>query len=227
MLGTVNSTDLQKALEEENRSHNDFIQGSFLDTYRNITYKHVMVFKYAIYHCPQAKYILKTDDDVFVNMPTMKTFLTVDLSPYGASKVLFCTPRKHKKVLRTYRSKWRVSFSEYPDRNYPTYCPGWTLLYSPDVIFALYREAQKADYFWIDDIHITGTLTERAHVTLTDIEPLVMSRKDFRYVVDGHSYNVSRPFLYGRANMNEGEIRTLWRYVRSHTTPKSVLKEFI
>ncbi|KAJ8929424.1 hypothetical protein NQ314_017873 [Rhamnusium bicolor] len=161
MIGTVNSSDLQKTLENENRLHNDFIQGNFLDTYRNITYKHVMVFKYVIYHCPQAKYILKTDDDVFVNMPTMKKFLTVDLSPFGANKMLFCTPRKNTKVLRTYRSKWRVSFTEYPNRNYPTYCPGWTLLYSPDVIFALYKEAQRADYFWIDDIHITGTLTAK------------------------------------------------------------------
>lgn len=226
MLGTVNSSDLQKTLEDENRLHNDFIQGSFLDTYRNITYKHVMVFKYVIYHCPQAKYILKTDDDVFVNMPTMKTFLTVDLSPYGASKVLFCTPRRNTKALRTYRSKWRVSFSEYPSRIYPTYCPGWTLLYSPDVIFALYKEAQKADYFWIDDIHITGTLTEKIHLTHTDIEHLVISPQDLRYIVNDYSYNLSKPFLYGRANLEEKEIRALWKFVTTHSTPRSVFKEF-
>ncbi|KAJ8937655.1 hypothetical protein NQ318_003158 [Aromia moschata] len=123
MIGSVNSSDLQKTLEDENTIYNDFIQGSFLDTYRNITYKHVMVFKYVIYHCSKARYILKTDDDVFVNMPAMKNFLTVDLSPYGATRMLLCTPRKHTKVPRTYRSKWRVSFTEYPNRSYPTYCP--------------------------------------------------------------------------------------------------------
>lgn len=114
--GSVNSSDLQKTLNEENRSYGDLVQGSFLDTYRNITYKHVMVFKYVLYHCPKAKYVLKTDDDVFVNIPTMKNFLKFDLSPYGANKILFCTPREHTNVLRTYRSKWRVSFTEYPNR---------------------------------------------------------------------------------------------------------------
>lgn len=114
--GSVISSDLQKTLTEENTSYGDLIQGSFLDTYRNITYKHVMVFKYVLYHCPLAKFVLKTDDDVFVNMPTMKNFLAFDLSPYGANGVLFCTPRKNTKVLRTYRSKWRVSFTEYPNR---------------------------------------------------------------------------------------------------------------
>lgn len=147
MLGLVNEFNLQSRLEEENRQFNDIIQGNFLDTYKNITYKHVMVFKYVIYHCPQAKYILKTDDDVFVNMPTMRNFLTVDLSPYGARNVLFCTVKKNSKVLRTYRSKWRVSFSEYPQRNYPSYCPGWTLLYSPDVVFALYRGPKRLIIF--------------------------------------------------------------------------------
>nr|CAI5819043.1 unnamed protein product [Callosobruchus analis] len=224
VVGSVSSTELQKTLEEENRKYGDFVQGSFLDTYRNITYKHVMALKYTIYHCPQAKYILKTDDDVFVNMPAMINFLRFDLSPYGAGKVLFCTPRRHANVLRSYRSKWRVSFQEYPNRTYPTYCPGWSLLYSPDVIFALYCEAQISEYFWIDDIHITGTLTERISLKHTDIEFLVISLKNLRSIVD-FEYNVTQPFLYGRSDLEERQIRALWRYVSTHSVPKYILKD--
>lgn len=106
-------------------------------------------------------------------------------------------------------------------RNYPTYCPGWTLLYSPDVIFALYKEAQKADYFWIDDIHITGTLTEKLNLTITDVEHLVISPWNLRYIVK-YGYNISEPFLYGRANMEEKEIRALWKYALTHSVPKHI-----
>ncbi|XP_056632165.1 beta-1,3-galactosyltransferase 5 [Diorhabda sublineata] len=226
MVGSVNSTQLQKRLEIENQLHKDFAQGSFIDTYRNLTYKHVMSLKYFIYHCPQAKYVLKTDDDVFVNMPTMKNFLRYDLSPHGASNGLFCTPRYNSLVLRSYRSKWRVSFAEYPDRVYPTYCPGWTILYTPDVVFGLYKEAQKTEYFWIDDIHLTGTLTQKLNFTHTDIEPLILSKNILNRIVY-YSYNYSQPFIYGREDLIEKQIRGLWNYVTTREAPKYIFRDII
>uniref|UniRef100_A0A6P7GP30 Uncharacterized protein LOC114344741 n=2 Tax=Diabrotica virgifera virgifera TaxID=50390 RepID=A0A6P7GP30_DIAVI len=226
MVGSVgtHSEHLQKMIEAENVLHNDVIQGSFADTYRNLTYKHVMTLKYFVYHCPQAKYILKTDDDVFVNMPTMKNFLIYDLSPHGARKGLFCTPRYNSLVLRSYRSKWRVSFSEYPERVYPTHCPGWALLYTPDVIFAIYKEAQKSNFFWIDDIHITGTLFKKLNFTHTNIEPLVLSESNL-YNIVYRSYNVSQPFLFGSANMLEKEIRKLWNFVKKREAQRFIFSD--
>lgn len=109
MLGKVTNGEIKKDLEEENKTYKDFVQGNFLDSYTNMTYKHGMVFKYAIYHCPQAKYILKTDDDIFVNTPALVDFLTEDLSPYGASNLLLCRIIVNSRVMRSYRNKWRVS----------------------------------------------------------------------------------------------------------------------
>lgn len=93
------------------------------------------------------------------------------------------------------------------------------------MIFALYKEAQKADYFWIDDIHITGTLTAKLNLSITDIEHLVISPSNFRYIVE-NDYNVSDPFLYGRANMEEKEIRALWEYALTHAVPKHIFTNF-
>lgn len=109
MLGEFDNVNVTKELEEEHFKHRDFVQGNFIDSYRNMTYKHGMVFKYAVYHCPDAKYILKTDDDIYVNTPTMLDFLTQDLSPYGASNLLLCNIYRKPRVLRSYRSKWHVS----------------------------------------------------------------------------------------------------------------------
>ncbi|KAG7209499.1 hypothetical protein KM043_015584 [Ampulex compressa] len=126
-----------------------------------MTYKHVMALKWTTYHCPSAKYILKLDDDVFVHMPAMLDFLTRDLSPWGARRLILCDLLLAGTVKRSWRSKWRVSPQEYPGRQYPAYCPGWAVLYSPDAVFLLYREAQKEPYFWIDDVHVTGTLARK------------------------------------------------------------------
>ncbi|XP_014204735.1 lactosylceramide 1,3-N-acetyl-beta-D-glucosaminyltransferase A-like [Copidosoma floridanum] len=72
------SGDYEAELVKENVIHKDLIQGSFLDDYKNITYKHVMALKWVTYHCSNAKYVLKLDDDVFVYVPALISFLKKD-----------------------------------------------------------------------------------------------------------------------------------------------------
>ncbi|XP_075229820.1 beta-1,3-galactosyltransferase 5 [Lycorma delicatula] len=167
----VGETDniTQQLLNDENSKHNDIIQGSFIDAYRNLTYKHVMGLKWLTYYCRTARYILKLDDDVFVNSRNLNDLLVRQLSPLGARRLILCKLLPSSVAKRTYRSKWRVTPAEYPGRWYPGYCPGWAVLYSPDVVFALYCEAQRSPYFWIDDVHITGTLVAQANLSHTSL----------------------------------------------------------
>ncbi|XP_039286196.1 beta-1,3-galactosyltransferase 5-like [Nilaparvata lugens] len=164
-----NVTQLQQQLEAENELHGDLVQGSFQDTYRNLTYKHVMGLKWIAYHCPRARYVVKTDDDVFVNTRNLQRFLNDRLSPLGVRRLIMCQLWEGSLVKRSYRSKWRVSPEEYAGRTYPGYCPGWAVIYSPDVVQLLYREAQRTPFFWIDDVHVTGTLVAAANLTHTPL----------------------------------------------------------
>ena len=43
----------------------------FQDIYYNLTLKTVMGLKWTSIYCNQAKYIMKTDDDIFVNVPLL------------------------------------------------------------------------------------------------------------------------------------------------------------
>ncbi|XP_055988436.1 beta-1,3-galactosyltransferase 4 [Sorex fumeus] len=61
----------QEALEQESAAKGDILQAAFLDTYRNLTLKTLSGLNWADKHCPAARYILKTDDDVFVNVPEL------------------------------------------------------------------------------------------------------------------------------------------------------------
>ncbi|XP_008473166.1 beta-1,3-galactosyltransferase 5-like [Diaphorina citri] len=112
-------------------------------------------------------HVLKLDDDVFMNVIQLDELLTRTLSPHGTRNLLMCSIVWEKSpVLRTYRSKWRVSFSEYRDHFYPPHCHGNALLYSPDVVFKLYQHLQTdQEYFWVDDVFITGIVFSKLNLT--------------------------------------------------------------
>jgi hypothetical protein len=167
------------------------------------------------YRCPGAKYLLKTDDDVFVNTPFLHEFLNTELSPLGARRLLLCNVKPSCLVKRTYRSKWRVSPQEYPGRWYPDYCPGWTILYSPDVAFTLYSAAQRSPYFWIDDVHITGTLAARTNLSHTPLGALSLLEDETLELVS--SRRTKTDFLFSLSSPHH--FSHLWRMV---TNPSSL-----
>ncbi|XP_066131131.1 beta-1,3-galactosyltransferase 4 isoform X2 [Saccopteryx bilineata] len=58
-------------LARESAAQGDILQAAFQDSYRNLTLKTLSGLNWADRHCPMARYILKTDDDVFVNVPEL------------------------------------------------------------------------------------------------------------------------------------------------------------
>jgi len=209
-MGLPDSNVTQNDITLENQLYNDIVQGDFLDCYRNLTYKHVMVLKWTLYFCPCARYLLKTDDDTFVNVPYLLEILNYRLSPLGARNLLMCQLTISGMVKRSYRSKWRVSYSEYPNRWYPIYCNGWVIVYSPDVIYKLYMEAQVTPYFWIDDVHITGTIAVKQNITQTDLGELAVNESD---VLD--EKNISKKFVFcllTEANTDQS-MRKYWNII--------------
>nr|XP_022919689.1 beta-1,3-galactosyltransferase 5-like [Onthophagus taurus] len=211
VLGSINNSTLQRKIQTENDINNDLLQGNFMDSYRNLTYKHVMVLKYPIYHCPEVKYVLKTDDDVFVNINATILFIKSEFSPpIGVSNLLLCKVIKNAKVFRSFRSKWRVSVKEYSRKRYPTYCTGFAILYSNDVLFQLYKNAQEMEYFWIDDVHITGDAVLGTNISHTDVSPLIFGSKHITRFNFNH-------FLYGKPQSNIDDILKLWRLIQKHS----------
>ncbi|KAJ6641724.1 Beta-1,3-galactosyltransferase 1 [Pseudolycoriella hygida] len=214
LLGAVTSNSLQHKLQQENHLFEDMVQGNFQDAYRNMTYKHVMAFKWFSYFCPEAKFLLKTDDDVFVNTPTIFEFL--EKGVIDRRNLLLCKKIENARVSRSFRSKWRVSSKEYSNRFYPTYCPGFSIIYSADTVFRLYKEAQHTPYFWIDDVHVTGTLAKATNLTITPIGDLYLNYKQEDNVINGYQNSSTSLFLFTSPNLTEKEIRKLWKLVSAN-----------
>ena len=68
LLGCPEDVKTQEMLEEENKKHGDIVQGDFLDTYHNLSYKAIMGNLWVSEFCDQAEFVVKTDDDVFIDL---------------------------------------------------------------------------------------------------------------------------------------------------------------
>lgn len=71
-------------LEEEGRTYRDIIQEDFLDTYFNLTLKSILALKWVTQHCTGLEYFMKADDDVFINVPKLMSYLN-DLRQFQPS----------------------------------------------------------------------------------------------------------------------------------------------
>ncbi|CAL8126374.1 unnamed protein product [Orchesella dallaii] len=186
-------------IQQESEKHGDIVTGSFHDSYRNLTYKHLMGYLWVLNHCSHAKYVLKADDDAFIDIFQLFEFLlrTFGLDPEAA---LICNvfPEGTKPVRQTdiQGKKWAVTYDEYPYESYPKYCGGLAYLATPNVIQEIYRMSHKMKnkYLWIDDVYVTGILRELAHV-----EPFYLN---LRYSYEPEEY---RKWL-GAVAKNDNEV---------------------
>ena len=77
--GSTFDENIQRSLEEESQEYGDLVQGDFLDNYYNLSYKGIMGNLWVAEFCSQAEFLVKTDDDMFVDMYEVKTcFIDLD-----------------------------------------------------------------------------------------------------------------------------------------------------
>lgn len=60
--------DMKAQINNESIYYDDIVQGNFIDSYRNLTYKHLMGFKWVLTFCRHAKFVMKVDDDAYVDI---------------------------------------------------------------------------------------------------------------------------------------------------------------
>ena len=105
--------------------------------------------------CPTAKYVLKTDDDVFVDTYHLPQFL--DRYRFDRkSNFLLCFVVKGNKPWRNETGKWYVTKEEYAADEYPPYCAGPAYLTKIKTMKKILEKVQTLSYLYIDDVLFTG-----------------------------------------------------------------------
>ena len=150
LFGKTNDTELQKKLVAEASVYNDIVQEDFIDAYRNLTYKTIMGLKWATKFCMQARYVMKTDDDMWINVPVLLNSLDAQYKPldivYGA-----CwsgAPHRHT------HSKWYVPEHLYPHKKYPMFCSGTGYVMKNETAEKIWKASEDIPFFYLEDVYV-------------------------------------------------------------------------
>lgn len=216
LCGAIPERLIQDALLMEADAFGDIIQEDFVDSYRNLTYKGIMGLKWASTYCRLAKFLLKTDDDIFVNMFNLIAHLQSMATHRGRVKnLLLCLVWYHMKVMRDPSSKWYLSPSEFEPDYFPTYCSGSAFILTVDVAGAMYNASLETPFFWVDDFYVTGLLAKKVGVVHEDFNS-VYSLGPSTFLQKFTEPNRWLTLVVGHVH-NLNHLRIVWRNVlREH-----------
>ncbi|XP_064628502.1 beta-1,3-galactosyltransferase 5-like [Lineus longissimus] len=200
---------LESALEKEATAHNDIIQEDFVDTYENLPKKSIMGLKWASEHCTSAAYIMKTDDDTFINLGPLVTYIKANKE--APSKVIgvYC-PRSV--VIRS--GRWGVSKQAYPFARYPPYIAGGPGYIMPaHFAHVLFNLSEYIPEVKMEDVYVTGILTKASKtINVGGARGFQDSSRKFTNVCG----LVSQSPVLAVTQLHADTIRRFWDFVATH-----------
>ncbi|XP_063738615.1 beta-1,3-galactosyltransferase 2-like isoform X2 [Eleginops maclovinus] len=141
---------LQEQLLQESKEHHDLLQSDFLDCYKNLTIKTMVMLEWLDSHCSIASYAMKIDSDTFLNVPKLVGMLS------SAPKTNYMTGlvAVNAAVLRDPQSKWFVPVDIYSPQMYPHYALGLGYVLSLDLAKKLVLASKHVKAIYIEDVYL-------------------------------------------------------------------------
>ncbi|KAG7188669.1 hypothetical protein KM043_008292 [Ampulex compressa] len=197
LLGQSDNDTLNNLVLEESLQYNDIIQEKFYDSYNNLTLKSIMMLKWVTSNCARAKYLLKTDDDMFINVPTLLKTINAKMQ---TTDILLGSLICNAKPILDPKNKWYTPKYMYSDKTYPNYLSGTGYLMSLDVAHKLYQAALRIPLLHLEDVYVTGLCAKRAKVRPVNhpgfsYVPRKMDPCIFKNAITAHKVNTSNMYM--------------------------------
>lgn len=210
----------QGDLARESAAQGDLVQAAFRDTYRNLTLKTLVGLNWASTHCPKSRYVLKTDDDVYVNVPELVSELIRRGGAWGQQKSK-TTGSRPVPLLYLGRVHWWVRPSRAPGGRhlvseeqwpptwgpFPPYASGTGYVLSSSAVQLILKAAARAPLLPLEDVFV-GVSARRGGLAPTHCVKLAGAT---HYPLDRCCYG---KFLLTSHRLDAGQLREAWELVR-------------
>ncbi|KAM9460601.1 beta-1,3-galactosyltransferase 1-like isoform 1-T3 [Clarias gariepinus] len=142
--------EMQQKILQESEEHHDIIQSDFLDSYKNLTIKTMVIMEWLATYCQNAAYAMKIDSDMFLNVNSLiNMLLRAPRKNYMTGLVA-----KRAAVLRDPSSKWYLPKDVFPADFYPPYALGLGYVISLDLPNQLIEGAKHVKAVYIEDVFL-------------------------------------------------------------------------
>ena len=165
IVGKTHDAVKDGIIQEESEKFGDLLVVDNYDTYREITKKLLSSFNWASEK--RYRYVLKTDDDVYVKLPALIEWLTATQQVGGRfyGGVVY-----HGQVVRDKEHRHYVSEQQLSLSRYPAFCKGSLYVLSWDLLPKMISLSRKVTRITADDAYV-GLLANALFV-----EPVSMDR---------------------------------------------------
>lgn len=142
--------ELDRQIKEEVDTYNDLIQEDFVDSYLNLTLKTVAGLKWSAIFCPQTKFLMKTDDDIYVNTEYLLDFLQEN-HKHSTGLITGCIKNGPAGAAAPLSPSGMVFKSPHP-----SFTAGAGYLISGDLVERLYLASLSLRLIRVEDAFVTG-----------------------------------------------------------------------
>ncbi|KAM4641525.1 UDP-GlcNAc:betaGal beta-1,3-N-acetylglucosaminyltransferase 8 [Discoglossus pictus] len=151
LLGRSIGPDLSTLLFHEHTLFQDLLQWDFEDTFFNLTLKDQLFLDWVTRRCPDTRFILKGDDDVFARTSDIVKYLSL-LSESRSRALYMGHVVKSARPYRDTRSKYYIPSTYYVGW-YPPYAGGGGYVFTGALAPWLYLVSHFVAPFPIDDVY--------------------------------------------------------------------------
>lgn len=164
LFGMSTNKTIQRMIEYESEIYNDVVQETFIDSYKNLTYKAIMGCKWTSQFCSSADLVIKSDDDAVIDVfLLLRHIQSLRAEGRMVNNSILCSHWNHNPVQRS--GKWMLTKEQYADDYYPPYCSGLGFAMTGDIVPKMYNQSFHIPFFWVDDVYLSGMLTKALNVT--------------------------------------------------------------
>ena len=169
------NSSVNAKISAENFIYDDIIRANFVDSYINLTLKTISMLEWVKNKCPKALFILKVDEDVFINIPNLLKFIE---SKQSEKRTIFGRLAVNWLPFRNKASKYYLSYEKYKLEVFPNFTTGPAYLMTSDCVADLFDKALNLPFIpKLEDVYITGLVAQEVNITRTFVPEFVNERK--------------------------------------------------